>query len=129
MAGDHIMVAQGTVNRSRPWMFFLDTGLAGGGFIGTDWLVREANIQLPEESFEGTGGGGKVMVKAAVVDEITLGDAKGKKVTGLFGAIPSDFGEKFGFRIAGIISHGFFRPYKVTFDFTTMSLILEREKN
>jgi hypothetical protein len=127
MAGDHIMVARGTVNGSRPLMFFVDTGLAGGGFTGTDWLVHEANIQLSEDSFEGIGGGGKVMVKPAVLKEVTLGDAKEKEVTGLFGAMPPDFGEKFGFRIAGIISHGFFRPYKLTFDFTTMNLILEKK--
>jgi hypothetical protein len=127
MAGDHIMVARGTVNGSRPLMFFVDTGLAGGGFTGTDWLVHEANIQLSEDSFEGIGGGGKVMVKSAVLKEVTLGDAKEKEVTGLFGAMPPDFGEKFGFRIAGIISHGFFRPYKLTFDFTTMNLILEKK--
>jgi hypothetical protein len=28
--------------------------------------------------------------------------------------------------IGGIISHGFFRPYKLTFDFTTMNLLVER---
>ena len=126
MAGDHFMVAHGTVNKSKPTLFFVDTGLAGGGFTGTDWLVQEANIQLSEEAFEGIGGGGKVTVRTAVVDEITLGDARETEVMGIFGAIPPDFGEKFGLRIGGIISHGFFRPYKLTFDFTTMNLILER---
>jgi len=129
MAGDHIMIARGTVNTSKPVLFFVDTGLAGGGFTGTDWLVQEANIQLSEESFEGMGGGGKVMVKTAVVDEITLGDAKETEVMGIFGAVPPDFGKKFGLRIGGIISHGFFRPYKLTFDFTTMNLFLERVNN
>ena len=126
MAGDHIMVAHGTVNQSKPVLFFVDTGLAGGGFTGTDWLVQEANIQLSEETFEGMGGGGNVTVRTAVADEITLGDAREKKVMGIFGAMPPDFGEKFGLRIGGIISHGFFRPYRLTFDFTTMNLILER---
>lgn len=128
MSGDHIIVAWGTVNRSKQMLFFVDTGLAGGGFTGTERTVKEAKIQLPEESFEGVGGGGKVRVKQAIVDELTLGDAKEKKVMGIFGAIPPDFENRFGYRIAGIISHGFFRPYKLTFDFTTMNLILEREE-
>jgi hypothetical protein len=129
MAGDHIIVARGTVNKSGPILFFLDTGMAGGGFTGSDKTVKEANIQLPEESFEGVGGGGKVMIKPAVVDELALGDAKEKNVMGLFGAFDNtDLEYKFGFRIGGIISHGFFRPYKLTFDFTTMNLVLEREK-
>ena len=129
MAGDHIMVAHGTVNKSKPMLFFVDTGLAGGGFTGTDRTVQEANIKLSEESFEGIGGGGKVTVRTAVVDEITLGDAKEKKVMGIFGAMPPSFAEKFGLKIGGIISHGFFRPYKLTFDFTTMNLFLERKTN
>ncbi|MGB7062702.1 MAG: aspartyl protease family protein [Candidatus Zixiibacteriota bacterium] len=127
MAGDHFMVAWGTVNGSKPLLWFVDTGLAGGGFLGSDRTVKEAGIQLPEESFEGEGGGGKVSVKPAMVDELTLGDAKEKNVMGIFGAFGSTGIEyEFGFRIGGIISHGFFRPYKLTFDFTTMNLILER---
>jgi predicted aspartyl protease len=130
MAGDHFMVARGTVNKSGPILFFVDTGMAGGGFTGSDRTVKEANIQLPEESLEGVGGGGKVMVKAAVVDELTLGDAKETNVMGIFGAFDNTGLEYlFGFRIGGIISHGFLRPYKLTFDFTTMNLILERERN
>ena len=129
MAGDHFIVARGTVNKSGPILFFVDTGMAGGGFTGSDKTVREANIQLPEESFEGVGGGGKVMIKPAVVDELALGHAKEKNVMGLFGAFDNTGLEyMFGFRIGGIISHGFFRPYKLTFDFTTMNLVLEREK-
>jgi hypothetical protein len=130
MAGDHFIVAWGTVNKSGPILFFVDTGMAGGGFTGSDRTVEEAGIQLPEESFEGVGGGGKVMIKPAVVDELALGDAREKNVMGLFGAFDNTGLEyMFGFRIGGIISHGFFRPYKLTFDFTTMNLLLEREKN
>ena len=127
MAGDHFIVARATVNKSEPILFFVDTGMAGGGFTGSARTVKEAGIQLPEESFEGVGGGGKVMIKPAVVDELALGDAREKNVMGLFGAFDNTGLEyKFGFRIGGIISHGFFRPYKLTFDFTTMNLILER---
>jgi hypothetical protein len=127
MAGDHFMVAWGTVNGSKPLLWFVDTGLAGGGFLGSERTVKEAGIQLPEESFEGEGGGGKVSVKPAMVDELTLGDAKEKNVMGIFGAFGGTGIEyAFGFRIGGIISHGFFRPYRLTFDFTTMNLILER---
>jgi hypothetical protein len=105
--------------------FFVDTGLAGGGFTGTDRTIKEAKIQLPEESMEGVGGGGKVKIKAANVDEITLGAARQTNVTGIFGVDPG-LEDKFGYRIGGIISHGFFRPYRLTFDFTSMNLILKR---
>jgi predicted aspartyl protease len=126
MAGDHIMVVWATVNGSRPVRLFVDTGLAGGGFTGADWLVKEAGIELPEESFEGMGGGGKVSVKPAVVKEIDVGGAKETNVQGLFGAMPPNFGDRLGFQIGGIISHGFFKPYSLTFDFTTMNLLLRK---
>jgi hypothetical protein len=128
MSGDHIIVAWGTVNQSEPVLFFVDTGLAGGGFMGTDWLAEKANIQLPEETQEGVGGGGKVRFKTAVLDEVTLGDARETDVVGVFGGTPN-LGDRFGYRIAGIISHGFFRPFKLTFDFTTMHLLLERPES
>jgi len=127
MSGDHIMVSWGTVNGSQPMLFFVDTGMAGGGFTGTEKTVKEANIQLPEESMEGIGGGGRVQIKRAVIDELTLGDAVEKDVVGLFGAVPPGFEEKNGYLIGGIISHGFFRPYELTFDFTSMNLIMKRK--
>ena len=127
MAGDHFMVAWGTVNRGRPMLLFVDTGLAGGGFSSSKGTAEEAGIKLPEESLEGQGGGGKVAIKPAMVDELTLGDAREKNVMGIFGAFDgTDLEHKFGFRIGGIISHGFFRPYKLTFDFSSMNLILQR---
>jgi hypothetical protein len=130
MAGDHIMVAWGTVNKSNPTLWFVDTGMAGGGFTASSTTVEEAGIVLPEESFEGEGGGGKVSVKPAVVDELTLGQAKQQGVMGLFGIFDgTGLEHRFGFRIGGIISHGFLRSYKLTFDFTTMNLILETENN
>lgn len=125
MSGDHIIVAWGTVNESAPMLFFVDTGLAGGGFVGTDKTVKQANIKLPEESAEGVGGGGKVSVKRVIVDEVTLGEAREENVVGFFGAVPN-LGKRFGYEIGGIVSHGFFRSYKLTFDFTTMNLILKR---
>jgi hypothetical protein len=125
MSGDHIIVAWGTVNQSEPVLFFVDTGLAGGGFMGTDWLAEKANIQLPEETQEGVGGGGKVSFKTAVLEEVTLGDARETDVVGVFSGMPN-LGDRFGYRIAGIVSHGFFRSYRLTFDFTTMHLLLER---
>jgi hypothetical protein len=49
-------------------------------------------------------------------------------VTGIVGAVSANSGGKFGFRIAGIISHCFFRPHKFAFDFSTMNVILERDE-
>jgi hypothetical protein len=124
MAGDHYMVGWGTVNNRRPFLFFVDTGLAGGGFTCPESTIREAGIKLPEKpAGEGIGGGGKVQVFPFVVEELSFGEAKAKNVRGLFSG-PFTLEDAFGFHIGGLISHGFFRPYAVTFDFETMRIIL-----
>jgi hypothetical protein len=46
---------------------------------------------------------------------------------GLF-AGPFPLENTFGFRIGGLISHGFFRPYAVAFDFNGMRLLLKRQQ-
>jgi predicted aspartyl protease len=126
MAGDHYMVAWGTVNKSQPLLFFVDTGLAGGGFTCPESTVKAAGIKLQEEKAgEGLGGGGKVKVIPFVVDELTFGDAKEQNIAGLFSPRSSGLENAFGFHIGGLISHGFFKHYALTFDFDAMRLFLK----
>ncbi len=126
MAGDHFMYAWGTVNRSEPMLFFVDTGLAGGGFTCPESTVRKAGIELQEDKArEGLGGGGKFRSVPFVVDELTLGDAKERNIRGSY-AGQSDT-SPFGFHTGGLISHGFFRPYAMTFDFVGMRFFLKKQ--
>ena len=71
------------------------------------------------------GGGGRVTVYPFAVD-LTLGKARRDKVQGLYGATPPGSEDRLGFRTGGIISHAFFRPFAVTFDFQAMSLYLKK---
>jgi hypothetical protein len=128
MAGDHFMVGWGTVNESAPLLFFVDTGLAGGGFTCPESTVKLAGIKLNESAAgEGIGGGGKVRTVPFVVKELTFGAAREENVPGMFsGAFPVE--NALGFHIGGLISHGFFRPYALTFDFRGMKIYLERKE-
>lgn len=127
MAGDHYMVAWGTVNKSQPLLFFVDTGLAGGGFTCPESTIKEAGIKLLEEKAgEGIGGGGKVKVIPFMVDELSLGDAKEQNIPGLFSSGPFGLENAFGFHIGGLISQAFFRHYALTFDFDAMRLFLKK---
>lgn len=127
MAGDHFMVAWGKVNKSGPLLFFVDTGLAGGGFTCPQATVEEAGIKLNKDlAGEGIGGGGKVEVIPFLVDSLALGDVKEYNVHGLNTSAPFPLEYSFGFRIGGLISHGFFKNYSLTFDFKGMRLLLER---
>jgi hypothetical protein len=128
MAGDHYMVAWGTVNKSQPMLFFVDTGLAGGGFTCPESTLKESGIQLQKSlATQGIGGGGKVMVVPFVADELSLGDTKENNVNGLYlEAFPLE--NAFGFHIGGIISHGFFRSYALSLDFVGMKYFLKRRE-
>jgi hypothetical protein len=128
MAGDHYMVAWGTVNKSQRTLFFVDTGLAGGGFTCPESTLKETRIQLQESlASEGVGGGGKVKVVPFAVEELTLGNAKEHNIHGMYvGAFPLE--NAFGFRIGGLISHGFFRHYALSLDFERMKYFLKRKE-
>jgi len=128
MAGSHWIVAWGEVNQRERCLLHVDTGLAGGGFTCPKSTLKAAGIDLAGlPSFEGMGGGGPVKVTPFEVDELALGDATQQKIQGLFGGQPSSGEYRQGFRIGGIISHGFFRPYALTFDFERMKLLLTQE--
>lgn len=125
LAGDHFMVAHGTVNQSSPKLFLVDTGMAGGGFTCSEATLQEAGIELDEsQAREGIGGGGKVKLIPFTVQRLALGEAVQEEIRGLFSG-PLPLGKVFGFSIDGLISHAFFRPYALTLDFDAMKLYLE----
>jgi hypothetical protein len=99
--------------------------MAGGGFSCPEYVVKEAKIELSKEGFQGMGGGGPITVFPFTVN-LALGEARHDNVRGLYGALPPGFEERLGFRTGGIVSHGFFRPFAVTFDFRSMTLYLHR---
>ena len=126
MDGDHFVVAKGSINR-RPTLLFLDSGLAGGGFACPPSMMAEAGIPPPEGPvLRGEGGGGSVEARRFVVDRIQLGRAEQRDIVGWSGVFPRFLEHNFGYRIGGLLSHGFLRNYRVTFDFARMQLTLAR---
>lgn len=122
------MVAWGRVNKSNPVLLYADTGAAGVGFTGPRSILDEAGIKLSGgQKTEGVGGGGTVKIAPFVVEELSLGEAKERNIIGVFGAFPASLEHRDGFRIAGLISHQFFRPFALTIDFTGMRFFLKRK--
>lgn len=125
LAGNHLIRSHGRVGDSEPVVLFVDTGLAGGGFTCPQSTIDEARIKLPDQSFQGMGGGGPITVTPFVLPKLSLGEATGTNIPSFFGAFPESLEHKLGFRIAGLVSHGFFRRYSVTLDFDTMTMHLD----
>lgn len=125
LAGDHFIFTWASVNGRPPVPLFVDTGLAGGGFVCSDSAAASFGIDLTRAaSSEGVGGAGRTRVTWFTVDSIRAGGAVGKGIRGAIGQLR--FRQSFGFDAGGIISHQFFRPYAVTFDFDRMRIVLTR---
>jgi predicted aspartyl protease len=125
VAGDHLMIAEGRPNDAEPCLMLVDTGLAGGGFTCPQSTLRAAAVDLASsQSFDGVGGGGTVKVTPFVLDRLSLGAARRQNIVSFFGAFPESLENGQGFRICGLVSHGFFRPFAVTFDFRAMHIYL-----
>ena len=125
IASDHFMVGWGRVETLPPALLFVDTGLAGAGVKLAEPVIKEAGIKLEEgKAFEGAGGGGKLRIVPYTVHRLSFGDLQEDNVAGLYDG-PFPWENMFGFHLAGMVGHDFFRPYAVTFDFQTMQIFLE----
>ena len=124
IASDHFMVGWGRVETMPPALLFVDTGLAGAGVKLAESVIKEAGIKLEEDkASEGAGGGGKLKIVPYTVRRLSFGDVKEENVAGLYDG-PFPWENTFGFHLAGMVGHDFFKPYAVTFDFETMQIFL-----
>jgi predicted aspartyl protease len=126
MASDHFMVGWGRVETLPPTLLFIDTGLTGAGVKLAESVIKEAGIKLEENrAAEGAGGGGTLKIVPYTVHQISLGDIKEENVQGVYDG-PFPWENMFGFHLAGMVGHEFFRPDAVTFDFQNMQIFLQR---
>ena len=130
MAGDHYMLARGTIGASPPLLFFIDTGLAGAAFTGPPSVLADAGIALHDTtSFTGHGAGGAVRATPFPAPRIALGPVGVTGLMGMLGPFPPALERSLGPRVAGIVSHAFFRSMRVTFDFDRMEIALARPRD
>ena len=125
MASDHFMIGWGRVEKLPPTLLFVDTGLMGAGVKLAELAIKEAGIKLEEnKAAEGAGGGGTLKIVPYTVHQLSFGDIKEENVHGLYdGPFPWEY--MFGFYLAGMVGHDFFKPYAVTFDFQNMQIFLQ----
>lgn len=122
LVGDHFILARGKMNQ-YPLMWFVDTGLVGAGLTATMDAIRNAGITVQGAPQTGTGGGGRLTVTAFKVSSVSLGDLRRENMLGFAGAFPNNLERRYRVRIEGILSHLFFRPGRLTFDFSRMMLV------
>ncbi len=127
IAGDHFMVGWGRVETIPPALLFVDTGTAGSGVALAESVIKEAGIKLEKDTaWEGEGGGGKVKFVPYTVRQLSFGDIREKNVPGIYAVSgPFPWEKTFGFHLAGMVGHDFFKSYAVTFDFENMQIFLQ----
>jgi hypothetical protein len=70
--------------------------------------------------------GGSEQTPPFIVKALSLGTATRSNIQGMFtGSRDPKSHHRHGFHIAGIISHTFFSPYALTFDFEKTQLLLK----
>jgi predicted aspartyl protease len=127
IASDHFMVGWSRVETLPPALLFVDTGLAGAGVKLADSVIKEAGIKLEEDkASEGAGAGGKLKIVPYTVRQLSFGDVNEHNVSGLYDG-PFPWQSTFGFQLAGMVGHDFFKPYAVTFDFQNMHIYLKQK--
>jgi hypothetical protein len=125
IASDHFMVGWSRVETLPPALLFVDTGLASAGVKLAESVIKETGIKLQEDkAFEGAGGGGKLKIVPYTVRQLSFGDVKEDNVSGIYDG-PFPWQSTFGFQLAGMVGHDFFKPYAVTFDFQNMQIYLQ----
>ena len=125
IASDHFMVGWGRVETLPPTLLFIDTGLASAGVKLAELVIKEAGIKLEEDkASSGAGGGGKLRIVPYVVHRLSFGQLQEDNVPGLYDG-PFPWENLFGFHLAGMVGHDFFKPHAVTFDFQNMKVFLQ----
>ena len=125
IASDHFMVGWGRVETLPPTLLFVDTGLASAGVKLADSVIKQAGIKLEEDkASSGAGGGGTLRIVPYVVHRLSFGQLQEDNVPGLYDG-PFPWENIFGFHLAGMVGHDFFKPHAVTFDFPNMKIFLQ----
>jgi len=124
IASDHFMVAWGRVETLPPVLLFVDTGLAGAGVKLAESVIKQAGIKLEEnKASAGAGGGGTLKIVPYTVQRLSFGPVQEENVPGLYDG-PFPWENLFGFHLAGMVGHDFFKRHAVTFDFDNMQIVL-----
>ena len=125
---DHFILTRGTLNDGPEEMLFVDTGLAGFAFTAPPSTLSDAGIPLPAATNTPPlpAAIGQSAAVPIPIRSLTLGSLRRENLTGLYGPFPRSLESSTGVHIGGIVSHMFFRPYAITFDFVHMKLVVRR---
>jgi hypothetical protein len=127
LLGDHFITVAADA-AGVPTLLVLDTGLAmpGGAFVPAASLLTETGVKPSGPEVSGLGGGGRVSVTPFDFPRLSIGSLNRSSVLSVAGAFPPVLEYRFGPRIGGLVSHGFFAGQRITLDFDAMRVFVEQ---
>jgi Aspartyl protease len=115
LAPDHFIFSQGSVGMAGPGPVLIDTGGVGLGVVLTKAQASVADV-VPDYGKPELDLG--VTVYPCTAD-VAIGAVTRRDLPGVAGPVQPP--AELGFGYLGTVSHEFFKPLSVTFDFTTMT--------
>ncbi|HEX4080950.1 MAG TPA: aspartyl protease family protein [Rhizomicrobium sp.] len=124
--GDHFLLARGRLDQGPKQLFLVDTGMAHTAFTAPDSTLRDAGVPVPAPQGPARSAIGQPPSAPFPIASLSLGSLTEKNITGAYGPFPLGLENGLGVHIGGIVSHGFFEPYAVTFDFVRMTIAIRK---
>ncbi len=120
------MVGWGRVETMPPALLFVDFRPRGyRSQVLRSWSSRKQGLSSRKTKLtEGAVGGRKLKIVPYTVRQLFFGDMREDNVAGLYDG-PFPWENKFGFHLAGMVGHDFFKPFAVTFDFENMQIFVQ----
>ena len=122
LVGDHFILSQGRVDQGPKMMFLVDTGVAGTTFSAPSSTLQDAGIPIPVPQGPVKNAIGVPPSAKFPIAKLSLGSLTETKLEGTYGTFPAALERALGVNVGGIVSHKFFAPYAVTFDFERMTI-------
>ena len=122
LVGDHFLLAQGRLDQGPKQMFLINTGIAGTTFAAPESTLRDVGIPIPRPQGPAKNAIGAPPTAPFPIAKLSLGSLTQTKLTGQYGSFPPGLEKGLGVSVGGIVSHKFFEPYAVTFDFDRMTI-------
>jgi hypothetical protein len=120
--GDHFLLAQGRLDQGQKQMFWVNTGIPGTTFTAPASTLQDAGISVPTPQGPANNRIGAPPTAKFPISKLSLGNLSQTKLSGNYGSFPPALAKGLGVNVGGIVSHGFFVPYTVTFDFDRMTI-------
>jgi predicted aspartyl protease len=116
---DHVPCTPAKLNGYGPGIAGLDTGTIGAGLNTSVANAERAGITV-DYAHPTPVNGGAATIYPITADRVSIGDAVGRHLPGSAGPVPGEGAVRFD--LIGNITHEFFKPFAVTFDYAAMRL-------